>query len=185
MKIFFVVFFLLAIVGCAGVSMKPISSTEAQALHAESNSKTGYVVYEPMVVVEVSEQIICGGKDAEGKCNDPKIRCAAGTPFLLPDYKKPYLIDSKSGFGKAGTEITIIDGWKLGSVKDSSDNSNILGLIGKLGGVDIASSKGNENKTCTSAGLFKLSITSEKLELTRILPYIIDEDKSSGETVYK
>jgi len=43
--------------------------------------------------------------------------------------QKPYLIDVKSGLGKAGTDVTIIDGWRLGNVKDNSDNTAILGNL--------------------------------------------------------
>jgi len=43
------------------------------------------------------------------------------------------LIDIKSGIGKAGADITIIDGWRLGSVKDNSDNTAMLGDLGESG----------------------------------------------------
>ena len=120
---------LLALDGCAGLEMKTITSDDVDQAR-KGKVLHGYVVYEPIIVIEISEREVCvekGDKD----CKKSELRCAASTPFLLPDYEKPYLITSKSGFGKAGVDLTIADGWRLGNIKDSSDNTALLDFIGK------------------------------------------------------
>jgi hypothetical protein len=63
-----------------------------------------------MVVVEVSQKEVCSAQDAKGKCTgDSVISCSAGTPFVLPDTSKPFLVNSKSGFGKAGVDVAITE----------------------------------------------------------------------------
>lgn len=72
------------------------------------------MVYEPTLYTV--------GKDDKGSC-------VVGKPFVPPDYSRPYRIDSKAGLGKSGVEVTIMDGWILGTFKDNSDNTAILQAI--------------------------------------------------------
>lgn len=163
---------MLGLSGCAGVDIKPISQDQALRAHQAGSSASGYIVYEPVVVVEVSQKDVCVAKDDKGNCKAQETRCSAGTPFVLPDYSKPYLVDVKSGFGKSGVDITITDGWRLGNVKDNSDNTAVLGTVEKLLGIKSptvieAAKAGN----CKTPGLYRLTIDKDGVALTRMLVY--------------
>lgn len=127
----------LLLSACAGVDVTPISPTLRAGLHgsadAEKFANRGYVVYEPMLLVSVAPGKKCLGQAKDGKClGTSQDVCEISEPKLLPNYNRPYLVKSRSGFGKAGTQIDIKDGWMLSSIKDESDNSAILAaLLGK------------------------------------------------------
>lgn len=143
--------------GCSGLDIKSMTLSEVQAARVKDNKKPldGYVIYEPMTVVEISSKAVCQTTMKDGKCEGAsKIQCAASLPFQLPDYSKPYLIKSRTGLGKAGVDVTITDGWKLGGIKDSSDNSAILSFIEK--GV-FKSFTEDKSTTCKEPGLYKLT----------------------------
>lgn len=165
----------LCLSGCAGVDMKPISQEQAVSAHQADSTANGYIVYEPVVVVEVSEKDVCVAKDDKGNCKAQETRCSAGTPFVLPDYSKPYLVNAKSGFGKAGVDITITDGWRLGNIKDNSDNTAVLGTVEKLLGSGIipfhAFNMPEQNKKCNAPGLYRVTVDQAGVKLTRILVY--------------
>jgi hypothetical protein len=160
--------------GCSGLDIRPISPELDARAHREDGTASGYVVYGPMVVVEVSR--VCVVKDAKGACRDDETRCAAGAPFVLPDFSKPFLVDVKSGLGKAGVDVTIVDGWRLGSVKDQSDNTAILGAIEKLALARMAEPRtaGEEavRGGCAAPGLYRVELTQEGMKLVPLLPYL-------------
>ena len=165
---------LFGLCGCAGVGITPISKQDAIDIHKPNAGKSGYVVYEPMVVVEVNKKEVCVEKDNADKCTKKETTCAAGTPFVLPDYSKPYLIDVKSGLGKAGTDVTIIDGWRLGNVKDNSDNSAILGNLVTL--ATKMAFRGQQDDRKCKEGLYRVTIDNSvddksALKLTELLIY--------------
>jgi len=119
--------------GCAGIDLNTLAPEQVtSARNGTGPALNGYVLYDPVVVVEISSKEVClGEKDKDGNCAGQTVtQCAASVPFLLPDYSKPYLVASRSGFGKAGVDITISDGWRLGGIKDNSDNTAILSAIG-------------------------------------------------------
>ena len=144
--------FLFGFYGCAGVDIKPISGQDAIDIHKSNSVQRGYVVYEQIVVVEVSKKEVCIKEGTGNKC---EMKCTAGTPFVLPDYSKPYLINLKSGFGKAGSDVTINDGWRLGNVKDNSDNTAILGNIMTLATKMAIRSPSKDNNKCAE-GLYRV-----------------------------
>ncbi|WP_295645486.1 hypothetical protein [uncultured Methylibium sp.] len=126
----------LLLSACAGVDVTPISSTAREDLHkadpqdAYKHARRGYVVYEPMLLVSVAPGRKCLGELKEGKCNGSwQDVCEVSEPKLFPNYNRPYLVKARSGFGKAGTEITISNGWQLGSIKDHSDNTAVLAAL--------------------------------------------------------
>src|SRR5215471_17423127 len=147
------------IVGCAGVDITPLSPAEEAAAHAGGTARKGYIVYEPMVVVEVSQKEVCAAPDDKGACKGgaTTTACSAGAPFLLPDTSKPFLVNAQSGFGKAGVEIAITNGWQLGSIKDNSDNTALLGTLEKILTLTSARSLARENpsRPC-KAGLYRV-----------------------------
>lgn len=159
--------------GCAGVSIIPISSQQAIDVHSGSSNRKGYIVYEPIIVVEVSKKEVCKKRNATGKCVEIETICAAGTPFTLPDYSKPYIIDVKSGFGKAGVELEIKDGWMLGKVKDNSDNAAILGTVEKLLGIGILTASPGATPTgkCEVPGLYRVNMSAGAIVLEKIKLY--------------
>ncbi|WP_353254510.1 hypothetical protein [Salinisphaera sp. PC39] len=159
-----VVAFVLA--GCAGVEIEPISPEQATAAHTANSAINGYIVYEPLVAVEVSKQNVCVEKDSEGKCSEYVSRCSAGAPFVLPDYSKPYRVEIKSGFGKSGAEVSIADGWRLENVKDSSDNTAVLGTLEKILGIETA-----PVEECKSPGLYRVNLVNGGIELSKLLWY--------------
>lgn len=164
--------FLLTLGGCAGIDIHSISPDEATAAH-KGSTLPGYIVYAPMVVVEVAAKDVCVRKDKSGNCTYQETRCSAGAPFLLPDYSKPFLVRSKSGFGKAGADITIVDGWRLGAIKDNSDNTAILGAIASaLGTKSFVGPSKPAAGGCDIAGLYRVNSDSTRgITLQQILSY--------------
>lgn len=174
----FAALLIFSLIGCAGVSIKPISLKMALEAHQDSSCNSpcinGYIVYEPIVVVEVSQKEVCLEKDSKGDCKKQVIRCSAGTPFVLPDYTKPYLVNIKSGIGKSGVDVTISDGWRLGNVKDNSDNTALLGTVGDmLGAFKTFSSltKPAIDENCKAPGLYRVTVENGAVKLTPMLVY--------------
>ena len=154
---------------CAGVNITPLSAQEASVLHQKSNGAKGYVVHAPVVVVEISR--VCVGKEGNKPCEASEMQCKAGAPFVMPDYSRPFLVDVRSGFGKAGVDVSFTSGWLLSSVKDNSDNAGPLGLLGKLVGLKAAfiGLDGGGSDTCPY-GLYRVQFDAKEggLELARI-----------------
>lgn len=162
--------FALLLAGCAGVDVRPITARQADSAHAPDSEVRGYIVYAPLVVVEVSRQEGCAGKDDKGHCV-PGVQCVAGKPFLLPDYSRPYLIDARAGLGRAGLDMTIADGWRLGSLKDSSDNGDLLGALERIVTRSGAVGPGSAAGECRAAGLYRIATGPDGLELSKLLVY--------------
>ena len=159
--------------GCAGLDITTLRPEQVdQARTTAGKELNGYVVYEPIVVVEVSLKDVCvAGKDEKGKCKaDTVIQCSASTPFLLPDYSKPYLVRSKNGFGKAGVDVAISDGWRLGSIKDNSDNTAVLGTIEKVLGFK-SNMVSTEDATCKAPGLYQVILKNGSPDLRPLKLY--------------
>ncbi len=163
----------VVLTGCAGLEIETLTSDQVKKARSDpGHALKGYVVYEPVVVVEISVKDAClAGKDEKDKCKAPTVvQCAASIPFLLPDYAKPYLVRSKNGLGKAGVDVAITDGWRLGSIKDNSDNTAVLGTIEKLLGVQSmgSDSKGSQ---CLDPGLYQVTTDQGMPKLTPIKLY--------------
>ena len=164
---------LLTLAGCSGFDIKPISADEAKNAHAAHTIGDGYVIYAPVVVVEIGSRRACLRKDSKGNCEEEEIRCVAGTPFVLPDRSKPYLINFRSGFAKAGVDVAIADGWRLNGVKDAADNQSVLGVIGKLAaGVSLAPAKAGEGDNAVDGeckpGLYRVEADAQGVGFVRI-----------------
>jgi hypothetical protein len=50
--------------GCVGLDITPLSPAEETSSHAGGTNLRGYIVYEPMVVVEVSQKELCSTQDS-------------------------------------------------------------------------------------------------------------------------
>jgi hypothetical protein len=124
-----IIVFLVA--GCAGLDVKTLKSHEVKDARAKGGAPlSGYIVYEPMVIVSVSWPKICiGTEEPGGACKGQLVTHCAASTLLLPDYEKPYLVSTRAGLGKAGAEVTIVDGWMLGTLKDSSDNAALVSAL--------------------------------------------------------
>jgi hypothetical protein len=155
--------FALGLTACAGLDIIPISPKDEESAHTQKKRK-GYIVYQPMVVVEVTRKEICTEKDDKGTCKTSEIACSAGTPFTLPDPSKPFLIDVRSGLGKAGVDVSISNGWQLGNIKDNSDNTAVLGAIKEITGfrTSMKSSGPKEKTTCEAPGLYRVNLKEIK-----------------------
>jgi hypothetical protein len=161
----------LGLVGCAGVDIVPITREQAMSAHEGGSDARGYIVYEPVVMVEVSPREVCSGRDDKGKCIT-RTQCVAGEPFILPDYGKPYLINARAGLGKTGFDMTIADGWRLGGLKDASDNTAFLGALEKLATREPTSgTPAALDAGCKAAGLYRVSVGQDGVALTRVLLY--------------
>jgi len=163
----------VGVAGCAGVDITPLSPAEEAAAHAGGTNRKGYIVYEPMVVVEVSQKELCNAPDDKGACKGATTTaCSAGTPFVLPDTSKPFLVNAQSGFGKAGVEIAITNGWQLGSIKDNSDNTALLGTLEKVLALTGAKTLARETKggQC-KAGLYRVEQGPAGVTLSPLLIY--------------
>jgi hypothetical protein len=154
--------------GCGGVDVRPISLERALGAHDAGSDERGYIVYEPIVVVEVGPRQVCTATDAKGKCS-LHTQCVAGVPFILPDYSRPYLLSVKAGLGKTGLDMTIVDGWRLGSLKDTSDNGAILGALEKLAVRSATDEAGPGG--CKAAGLYRVVAERGDLTLAPMLVY--------------
>lgn len=184
-KIFIIFVGLFIFTGCAGTYIKPITAERAQKAHTTDTDDKGYIVYSPVVIVEIKEGALCLKQDAGGKCLESKIVCKISEsekPILLPDYSKPFLIRPQAGFGKTDVELNIADGWRLDSVKDKSDNSAVLGNVIKEV-TDIAkllkaqTAPSDKIEGCAKTGLYRLEYSKGKLELVPLLIYYKEENK--------
>ena len=126
-----------------------------------------------MVVVEVSQKEVCNAQDARGKCTGASvISCSAGTPFVLPDTSKPFLVNSKSGFGKAGVDVAITNGWQLGSIKDNTDNTALLGTLDKIIALGAKSfARDGAGEQCKASGLYRVIQAPAGVTLSPLLIY--------------
>ena len=165
MKQICLVILLAVLAGCGGLEISSLSVEEAKNAHkpelsseSESGKKVpGYIVYHPMIVVDVNKE------------------CKIGKPQTLPDYGKPFLLKPTWGVGKSSVDLKIEDGWRLAGFKAETDNTawlkDLLDIIGKK---VPPSAKGLQEKqpddnTCQS-GLYKLSIDKDgkKIKFERI-----------------
>ncbi|MBW2570520.1 MAG: hypothetical protein JRD93_15650 [Deltaproteobacteria bacterium] len=182
-KITLLFLFLLMFAGCAGIDIKPITAEKAQNAHKTGTDDKGYIVYSPVVIIEIKEEMICLEQDANGKCVKSKTVCKAEKlPYLLPDYSKPFLIRPQSGFGKTDVELNIAEGWCLDSVKDKSDNTAVLGDVIKAVKEVAAIAKSltppsDKIEGCPKTGLYRLEYSEGKLELVPLLIYYKEENK--------
>ncbi len=162
----------LSVAGCAGLDITPLSPEQDRAAHAGTTPLKGYVVYGPMVVVEVTRKTVCSTPKADGQCEGaPEVTCTAGAPFTLPDPSKPFLVNAQSGFGKAGVEVAITNGWQLGSLKDNSDNTAILGLVEKLLPLRAFSAPAAASSVTCKAGLYRVTYDGQNVKLEELLLY--------------
>jgi hypothetical protein len=159
-----------ALAGCSGVEIRPISPDLERQAHLRDGTASGYVVYGPMVVVEITQREVCLNKE-RGACVEQEVRCAAGAPFVLPDLAKPFLVDVKNGFGKAGVDLTIGDGWRLGSLKAESDNTAVLGAIEKLALARTGEATARKAGACRASGLYRVEVDANGAKLAPLLLY--------------
>ena len=159
--------------GCSGVDIRPISPALEARAHQEDGVARGYVVYGPMVVVEVALREVCVARNDKGACTQEEFRCAVGAPMLLPDHSKPFLVDVRSGLGKAGVDLTIAGGWRLAGIKDQSDNSAILGAIEKIAAARLAAERkaAPDKGACAKPGLYRVKVAPDGIDLVPLLAY--------------
>lgn len=151
----------VSLCACAGVDVTALTPAQAQHMHAGGKVPAGYVVYAPMVVVEVTQEEVCVAKDDKGHCQAQETRCLAGKPFTLPDESRPYLVSLRSGLGKAGSQIDITDGWMLGRMRDDADGTSSLGLVQKLLGLRLGQAVetgAGGGHACMAAGLYRATL---------------------------
>jgi hypothetical protein len=160
-----------ALAGCSGVEIRPISPDLEREAHQRDGAASGYVVYGPMVVVEIALREVCVAKNDRGACVEQEARCAAGAPFVLPDLAKPFLVDVKNGFGKAGVDLAIGDGWRLGSLKADSDNTAVLGAIEKLALARTGEAAARKAGACRASGLYRVEVDANGAKLAPLLMY--------------
>ncbi len=157
----------LVIAGCSGLEIKTLGPADVKNAHADEGKRPqpGYIVYGPMLLVMISEVETCLGKQKEnGDCEGPVAKkCALSEPILFPDSSRPFLVRSKNGLGKAGVDVTILDGWRLGSFKDESDNTALLAAVEKL-----AIARNTPSKTTCKVGLYRWDTTAGSDPLVRV-----------------
>lgn len=173
MKKFTLSIIVALLAGCAGLEISSLSVKKAKNAHKPDNGVNGYIVYHPMIVVELAEKELCIEKSKSGKCTKVKTVCGMGKPTLFPDYSKPFLLNPRSGFGKAGIDVKIEDGWRLGSIKDNSNNTALLSALVAAGGIKTQSLNpaGESSGGCSEPGLYQLSFKKGKMKMESILKY--------------
>ena len=161
-----------ALAGCSGVDIRPITPALEHEAHTRGGAASGYVVYGPMVVVEVGLREVCVMRNEKGACVEHEARCAAGAPFVLPDLSKPFLVDIRNGFGKAGVDLAITDGWRLGQIKADVDNTAILGTIEKLVPLLRSADGATRRKgDCGATGLYRVALEGGTVKLVPLFAY--------------
>ena len=111
----------LVLAGCSGVDIRPISPALEAAAHARDGAASGYVVYGPMVVVEVALREVCVMRNDKGVCVEQEARCAAGAP------RNRVLRSRLPHFAKSRAQLRFVD---LGRVDGTQCGSQLrkLGL---------------------------------------------------------
>lgn len=164
----------VSLAGCAGLDIASLSIEAANDAHSQGKEVKGYIVYHPMVVVEVAEKELCVVKNEKGQCTNVKNVCGVGEPKVLPDYSKPYLLTPKSGLGKAGVDVKIEEGWRLGGIKGESDNTALLGVLAAAGGIGTSGQGPVSDAAisgCSDSGLYQLKPLKGGIQLIPILKY--------------
>ncbi|SRR5258706_10919011 len=163
----------IGVFGCAGVTIKPVRGTPEQVRESLiAANQDGYVIYHPMIVFEVVDKEVCKEKNKNGACQAFTVVCSLGTKQIVPDYDQAYVVRINSGFGKAGVDVTIADGWLLNNVKDNSDNTALLDVLFKaaFGGYKpSAETRFLENDFgCKERGLYRYKLINGKASICRI-----------------
>jgi hypothetical protein len=144
--------------GCVGLDIKSLTPDQVKNAHSGAgDALEGYVVYHPMIIFPVENKMVCEDEKSNGDCDSPNKICSIGALNTVPDYSRPYLVKSRPGFGKSGVEIQIDDGWRLGKIKDESDNAAVLSDI-----LDMVPSKEKDSFSgglCDRPGLYKMDYT--------------------------
>jgi len=165
------------LVGCSGVEIHSLGHEQVRkasecTIVGCADALSGYVVYQPMVVVSVTLKQVCpeGGDDC--KDADKVNLCEIGQPFEMPDYSRPFLVDVRSGLGHAGVELSFADGWRLESVTDNSDNTAVLqafeSLFDKSTNANVYQNNGAPTPPCEQ-GLYSLVMnTNLEFEMKKI-----------------
>ena len=155
----------LVVCGCSGLELRAMEPKEVNGLFGGGNRTAGYVIYEPMVVVEISDETPCLKKEGEKCIEKGAPKCTVGAPIYLPNYERPYIVNSKSGFGKAGVDVAINNGWQIGAIKDNSDNSSLLPFVTSVTGTYA---DGEKAAGCKEPGLYRLISIDNKPEGQRV-----------------
>ena len=164
---------LIAVSGCAGVTIKPVKGTPEQVRESLiAGKQDGYVIYHPMILFEVVDKEVCTEKGNDGNCKAFNVVCSLGTKQVVPDYDQAYVIQISSGFGKAGVDVTVTDGWLLSNVKDNSDNTALLDVLFKaaFGGYKPGATAAPrpDDFGCKERGLYRYKLTDGKPSICRI-----------------
>lgn len=182
-KKFGLVVLVASLAGCGGLEIESLTPDEATNAHSDKKVP-GYIVYHPMIVVEMKEikkEILKTEIEAENIITREYgiiKECVIGKPQTLPDYEKPFLLRLKSGIGKSSVDLKIEDGWRLAGIKTESDNTAWLKFAKDMatGGIGEGSllaagivDGGAKSSECKS-GLYKLSFdnNSKTLKFERI-----------------
>ena len=73
---------ILLVSGCAGLSIEPIPEDKAKKAHKNPSAVgDGYIVYHPIVAVEIQERAVCITRNRAGTCTDPRLVCRAESLF--------------------------------------------------------------------------------------------------------
>lgn len=157
---------LTLLAGCGGLEIS--SLTVEDATNAHLNEKVpGYIVYHPMIAVDVNKE------------------CKVGAPKTLPDYKKPFLLKLTQGIGKFSVDLKIEDGWRLDGIKTEADNTALLETLKDKLSVESVLPGEKEKRDPSKApdvsekcepGLYKLSFVNEGIAL---LPIPIKKSNNS------
>ena len=161
----------IMLAACSGVEIRPISPALERESHQREGAASGYVVYGPMVLVEIALREVCVATNEKGACIEQEARCAAGAPFVLPDLSKPFLVDVRNGFGKAGVDLAIADGWRLSGLKADSDNTAILGAIEKIALARMTDDPTKRRGACAKAGIYRLDLDGRDVRLVPFFAY--------------
>lgn len=118
-----IVLFFAVLAGCGGLRMTSITTTQAEMAHDQEGTMQGYIVYHPMLVVTLKEN--------GGVCK------IDGEPVVLPDYRKPFLLEIEPGLSRYNVDLRIEDGWRLGGATAEVDSTAWMELAMKALGAAL------------------------------------------------
>lgn len=152
-----VIAFTTQLVGCAGLSVTPLTPNQASLAHSDSSSINGYIAYHPAMIVAIGTK--------NGSCGIDSIQ-------YLPDYSKPYLVRIDKGIGSSTTKFDLTNGWMLSSASATVDNSVISEkLFNKLSATTLtlsSESKAPDASLECVPGIYRYEYENGKQEFKRI-----------------
>lgn len=148
---------LLLLTGCAGYRLEPTTPEDAAAVHRSSQTKEGYIFYEPHPYVMGTLK----GSKADDKGTSAEYDFQL---VYLPDYDRPYRFTRYETLAKNDLKITFANGWMFTGAESSTDSTAALSAIADLIKAGIAAMNVGAGQAPEPVILYRLEYGSSKDE---------------------